>query len=258
MGPISHVLFWFFRPSNLIALVVVVGVVGSLTRRRWASRLLVLVTVAIVIITLLPVGTWMLVPLENRFPAPSPMPGHVDGIIVLGGAVRSELTAIHRQPNLNEHAERMTQALVLARRYPDVPLVFTGGNRSEITESDVARMFFQEQGIDMSRVVLEDKSHSTYDNAVFTKELLKPRSDQVWLLVTSAYHMPRSVGAFRKAGWRVVPYPVDYLTVGHVSAAGEPDFGRNLHRFDDATRAWLALIAYYVTGKSDALLPGPR
>ena len=258
MGPFYQVLYAFVRPSNLLTVVLVVGVIGALARRRWAARLLVSATVVIVFVMIFPVGKWMFVPLENRFHAPSPMPDHVDGIIVLGGAVRGHLTYLHGQPNLNEHAERMTEAVALAHRYPAATIIFTGGNKSEITEADVARMFFQEQGIDLSRVLLEDKSHSTHDNAVLMKKLLKPRPGQVWLLVTSAYHMPRSVGAFRKVGWHVVPYPVDYLTSGHVSAASLPDLGRNLHGFDDATRAWLALISYYATGKSDALFPGPR
>jgi uncharacterized SAM-binding protein YcdF (DUF218 family) len=258
MGPFFEVLFDGFRPSNLLVLALVLSLVGVVLRRRWGQRLLGVTTAAAVLITLFPIGTWMLVPLENRFHTPKPMPDHVDGIIVLGGAVRSYWTSVHGQPNLNEHAERMTEGVALARRYPNAALVFTGGNRHVISESDVARMFFEGQGIDMSRVILEDKSHSTYDNAVLTKGLVKPSPGQVWLLVTTAYHMPRSVGAFRRAGWHIVPYPVDYLTAGRIENPIKIDMAGNLDTFDDATRAWLALAAYYLTGKSDALLPGPR
>ena len=248
----------FLRPSNLFVIALVIGVLAVLAKRRWGTILLSVIAAAALFVALFPVGEWMLVPLETRFPQPNPMPAHVDGIIVLGGAVRPFWTYRHNQPNLNEHAERMTEAVALARRYPRVPLVFTGGYRDKISESDVARMFFREQGIDMSRVVLERKSRTTYGNAIYTRALIKPRPDQTWVLVTTAYHMPRSVGVFRKAGWtHLIPYPVDYETPGYISGDVSFYFGDNLKRLDDAVRAWVALAAYYLQGRTDALVPGP-
>lgn len=247
-----------FRPSNLIVIAIVLSLIGVWRHRAWGRGLLVLTTMGTVMVSVLPVGDWLLVPLERRFAVPDPMPEKVDGIVVLGGAVRLFWTYRIGQPGLNEHAERMTEAVALSRRYPGARLVFTGGNKRRISESDVARLFFETQGVDMSRVTFEDQSHSTYDNAVLTKKLIDPQPGQTWLLVTSAYHMPRAMGAFREAGWDIVPYPVDYNGPRYYVAPVSFETGFHLDRLDDAAREWAALVVYYLRGETDSLLPGPR
>jgi uncharacterized SAM-binding protein YcdF (DUF218 family) len=106
---------------------------------------------------------------------------------------------------------------------------------------------------------LESRSRNTDENARFTRELVSPESNERWLLVTSAAHVPRAVGSFRRAGFEVIPYPTDYRTEGKVSDfwefRTEPLEGINM--LDAATHEWLGLIAYWLAGKSDALLPGP-
>lgn len=258
MGHSLHNVFELLRPSNLLVVMMVLSLVGSFGRRQWGRALLAVTVSGAIFIALFPLGEWLALPLESRFPQPKPMPAHVDGIIVLGGAVRTFWTYAHGQPSLNEHAERMTETVALARQYPDARIVFTGGNRDQISESEVARRFFVSQGVDLSRATFEEKSHDTFGNAVLTKALLKPQPGQTWLLVTSAYHMPRSVGCFRKAGWTVVPYPVDYETPGVISTAMAFAAGENLERLDDSMREWAALVEYYWVGRTDALFPGPR
>jgi uncharacterized SAM-binding protein YcdF (DUF218 family) len=253
-----HDLFALFRPSNLIVIAVVLSLIGVWRRQAWGRVLLALTAAGTLVLAILPVGDWLLVPLEQRFSVPDPMPEKVDGIIVLGGAVRLFWTYRIGQPGLNEHAERMTEAIALSRRYPDARLIFTGGNTQRISESDVARQFFETQGMDMSRITFEDQSHSTYDNAVLTKKLIEPQPGQTWLLVTSAYHMPRSIGAFRKAGWDVVPYPVDYNGPRNYDAPLSFATGFYLDRLDDVSREWAALVVYYLRDRTDALFPGPR
>ena len=134
----------------------------------------------------------------------------------------------------------------------------SGGNKDGISESEVARRLFRGLGLDLNRVTFEDKSHDTFGNAVLTKALMQPKPDETWVLVTSAYHMPRSVGCFRKAGWTVVPYPVDFETPGVISTALSFATGENLSRLDDSVREWAALVEYYLRGRTDAVFPGPK
>ena len=96
------------------------------------------------------------------------------------------------------------------------------------------------------------------ENAEFSKALVAPKAGERWLLVTSAFHMPRSVGLFRKAGFAVEPYPVDWRAGGRGDlVAISPIAVDGLERTDIAVREWIGLIAYWATGKIDELFPGP-
>jgi uncharacterized SAM-binding protein YcdF (DUF218 family) len=151
----------------------------------------------------------------------------------------------------------MTEFVALARRYPDAKLVFSAGSASvfpdQPPETDGAKLLFGELGIDPSRVIFEDRSRNTYENAVFSKALATPKPGEIWLLVTSASHMPRSVGVFRAAGWTVVPWPVAYKTGGPYTVR----FGGHFLHLDLALHEWIGLAAYRVLGRTNALFPAP-
>lgn len=255
-------LFWIVaQPGNLLLLILVVGVLRlAFTRRRHGFGLVVAATFAFIALCVLPVGIWAVAPLEGRFAPPDPPPGQVDGIIVLGGAVDPNTEASHGQVALNDAAERITEAVALARRYPGARLLLSGGNgtlsASERSEAEAMSMLLVAEGVSAERLLLEDRSRNTIENAVYSKELAAPKPGETWLLVTSAAHMPRAVGCFRHVGWAVVPYPVDYHVMGGVS----PDtfeLGHNLVRLDYAMREWVGLVAYRLLGRTDALFPGP-
>lgn len=186
---------------------------------------------------------------------------HVDGVIVLGGAVDQNLTEARGIPALNGAAERMTEFVALARRYPEARLVFTGGQGSLVhgglTEADVARRLFTALGLPEARVTYEDQARNTWENAVFTHRLVEPRPGETWLLVTSASHMPRSVGAFRRAGWQVVPWPVNYRTGHSLAALYDAPFPDRLQMLESGLREWLGMAVYRALGRSDALFPAP-
>ncbi|MGE4281427.1 MAG: YdcF family protein, partial [Magnetospirillum sp.] len=139
-------------------------------------------------------------------------------------------------------------------------LIFSGGSGSlttqELKEAPVARRFMDELGFDTRRVVFEDQSRNTRENAVLSKQLMDPQPGETWVLVTSALHMPRSMGAFRAAGWSVMPYPVDYLTSGQESGLAF-NLGGALSRLDVGLHEWLGLAYYRWRGWSDSLFPGP-
>jgi uncharacterized SAM-binding protein YcdF (DUF218 family) len=119
-------------------------------------------------------------------------------------------------------------------------------------------MVFDSLGIEKSRLIIERNARNTIENAEFSKALAAPKPGERWLLVTSAVHMPRSVGLFRKIGFAVEPYPVDWRTRGLADIwTFTPLATEGLVRTDLAMREWIGLVAYRLTGKIDDLLPGP-
>ncbi|HEX3983078.1 MAG TPA: YdcF family protein, partial [Acidisoma sp.] len=190
------------------------------------------------------------------------LPPSVTGIIVLGGAVETELSAARGLPSLNAAAERMTSFVTLARHYPQARLAFTGGNgnliHTEMMEADVARELFDDLGLADRHVIYESRSRTTYENVEDLKALAKPQSGEIWLLITSAWHMPRSVGIFRRAGWPVVPYPVGYKTAPGALMAFRGTFPERLELADLAVHEWIGLTAYWLMGRTSALFPAPQ
>ena len=165
-----------------------------------------------------PLGTLLLYPLEPRFPPWDAARGAPDGIIVLGGSIDADLSAAHGTPVVRSAPDRIIAAAALAHRYPNARIVFTGGSANLISndarEADFAAAIFESLGIAKSRLIMERRSRNTLENAEFSKALVAPKPGERWLLVTSAFHMPRSVGLFRKAGFAVEPYPVDWRVGG--------------------------------------------
>ena len=258
---LSKILVPLETPGDLLLLLLGIGLILSWTKRlrRAGAWMLAMDLAALLLIAILPISTWVSLPLENRFPRPRNLPAHVDGIVVLGGAIDPILTERHGIPSLNSAAERMTEFVRLAKRYPDAKLAFSGGSGRlsfksvSFTEADAARLFFEQQGLDASRVAFERRSRNTYENVIFTKSLVKPLPGQIWLLISTARDMPRSVGIFRQAGWPVVPVPVAYKT----GLPNEFILSDKLKSLDDATHEWLGLLIYRIAGKTDALFPGP-
>jgi uncharacterized SAM-binding protein YcdF (DUF218 family) len=258
---VSKLLIYFERPSDLLLLILIAGVVLTwlIPSRKIGILLTTAATLGFVAISVLPIAAWIAAPLEDRFPRPARLPKHVDGLIVLGGAVNPTITALRGVPSLNADAERMTEFVRLAKLYPDAELVFSGGSgqlgaSSSPPEAAVARLFFQQQGLDLTRIVFEDRSRNTYENVLFSKAIVKPRLGQIWLLVASAQDVPRSVGIFHNLAWPVIPIPVAYKSDPNNGA----DFANNLSALNRSTHEWLGLVVYRLTGKTDELYPSPE
>jgi uncharacterized SAM-binding protein YcdF (DUF218 family) len=256
--PLSKIFWIVVQPGNLLVLLLALGVIGAGFGLRRARLLVVLATLAMLAIAVLPLGAWTIVPLEERFPQPA-LPPRIDGIILLGGAVNLPITRAHGQVALNRFAERITETLALARLHPEARVLVSGGDPGldpgGLTEAQAMRTLLLALGLDERRLLLEERSRNTYENAVYSKALAQPQPGQVWLLVTSSFHMPRAVGCFRAAGFAVLPYPVDYQTDGH-SGFGF-SFDTELSLFDLALHEWVGLAAYRLLGRVDSLFPGP-
>lgn len=260
---LSKILWLLASPTNLLVLMLCGGgALGIARRTRWSVRVAMAAAVGFVLCGVLPTGTLLYRILEDRFPPIDPGETPPVGIIVLGGAVDPVIGASRGQVSITDAATRMTEGVVLARRYPQARLVYSGGSNAILAtiggEAEDAERLWAAMGVDPGRIVIEDKSRNTDENARFSRDLLRPAAGERWLLVTSAYHMPRAMGLFRAAGFPVVPVPVDYRTTG-TWRDYEPnrDFGTGLARFDAATREWAGLIAYRLTGRTASLFPGP-
>lgn len=260
---LSKILWFFAQPSNVILIMLALGgALGWSGRERPGLQMCAAGAALYAILGLSPVGHLLLLPLEERFLRPELQPDYAPkGVIVLGGAVDSLVSGARGQAALNEAAERMTEAVALSRRFPQALIVFTGGSAELIyetePETEAAKRLFTALGVDPSRVIYESQSRNTYENAQWTRAALGDRADGDWVLVTSAFHMPRAMGLFRAAGFKVRPWPVDYRTRGAQDAWRF--FARSsegLRRADLAAKEWAGLLVYWLSGRTDALFPG--
>jgi uncharacterized SAM-binding protein YcdF (DUF218 family) len=262
MFSLSKILGFFALPSNLLFALALLGLVLWGTRlRRLGQWLVAGCLLLLVVIGLAPVGNALILPLEQRFPPWDARAGMPVGIVVLGGAISPDVAKERGQPALNEAAERMTAVAQLARDYPAARIVFTGGRGrlfGGASEAETVVALFESVGIASARVTLEGRARNTWENAVFTRRLVQPKPGERWLLVTSAHHMPRAIGIFRKAGFPVEAYPVDYRTTGWRDLRSP--FGSvaaGLARSDAAMHEWTGLVVAWLAGQSEALFPGP-
>ncbi|MGY4371294.1 uncharacterized SAM-binding protein YcdF (DUF218 family) [Bradyrhizobium sp. LB1.3] len=226
--------------------------------RKLAVTTLVLLALA----AFSPLGNLLLYPLESRFPAWDPARGAPDGIIVLGGSIDTDLSAAHRTPVVSHAADRLFAPAGLARRYPNARIVFTGGTanlvETDSREADYSAPILESLGIAKDRLILDRDSRNTWENAIFTRKLVSPKPDERWLLVTSAFHMPRAMGIFREAGFDVEAYPVDWRMGGRDDLLSFTNVGGDgLARTEVAVREWIGLVAYRLMGRTSELLPGP-
>lgn len=258
---VPNALGLLLEPSTILVGLASVGVLLLWAGlRRVATAFLSVGVGGLLAVLVLPVQHWALLPLEDRFPRNLPPP-HVDGIVVLGGALKAFVTAERGIPSLNEAAERMTELVALARRYPQAKLVFTGGDASILPggmrEADIARQLFTDLGVPSERVIYESEARNTYENAILVSRLVKPLPGETWLLVTSASHMPRAMGAFRRVGWSPMAWPVAYKAVQQPLVAIFTPPGEKLAELDWALHEWEGLLAYRLAGRTAALFPGP-
>jgi uncharacterized SAM-binding protein YcdF (DUF218 family) len=263
---LSKIVTLFVQPSSLALVALISGLWLSWQgrRSRWAARLAWGGAVFLLFAGIFPLGNILILPLEQRFAgAKAPGPGdRIDGIIILGGFEDGWVSAGRGSLTVNEAAERLTEGVRLAVAYPKAKIVFSGGVgtlwRPGEDATGPVQTYFRAMGIAAERIVLEGKSRNTQENGIYMAEMLQPKPAERWLLITSAYHMPRSVGVFRRAGFEVIAYPVDFRTRGVGDATRLFDsIPAGLMRLDLAVKEWVGLISYRLLGRTNELLPGP-
>ncbi|PYE34924.1 uncharacterized SAM-binding protein YcdF (DUF218 family) [Rhizobium sp. PP-WC-1G-195] len=203
-------------------------------------------------------GSVLLQRLEDRFPRPPALPADLSCMIILGGAFENEVMASRGGIEFNQAADRFVEALRIARLVPTARILVSGGDGSlsGTYEGDAAERFFPMFGVPVERLIREDASRTTFENAANTQAILSQNGLSNCLLITSAFHMPRAIGLFRKLGIAVTPWPTDYRTTGKARAGF--DFSQpalNAQLTTTAVREWIGLAAYSFTGRTSALFP---
>jgi uncharacterized SAM-binding protein YcdF (DUF218 family) len=245
-------IFWLVAaPSHWLGLLAVVTALCLLLHWYRAAKLFAVAAVLLLLfaaVTAVPLAR----ALEDRYPRPS-WPARVDGILVLGSGFDTALLRARGAPQANGGAYRLEAGFAAARHYPRARLVFSGGSGAlggaPFSEAETARVIFAELGQNPKQLTLESRSRNTYENLFFSRALVKPRQGEVWLLVTSAMHMPRAMAVARKLNWPMLPWPSDYITAprqGHDLL----EFNGNLGLLDYAVHEWIGLAVYRMTGKA--------
>lgn len=256
----SKIIWILIAPENIILLLILFSLtLLYINRVKLAKTLLTITSVLLITISFIPVGEWLLYPLESRFQNNPALPDKINGVIVLSGAEATELSHLWQQVELNAAAERDFSFLSLAQKYPTAKLVFTGGtgslNKQQYKAADVAEKLFTQQNFDIDRIIFERESRNTYENVIYSKKIVQPVNNENWVLITTGWHMPRSVGIFCKAEWPVIPYPVDHQTKKGDLLRIDFDLLGNLITLKIAIKEWIGLFAYYLTGKTTSFLP---
>jgi uncharacterized SAM-binding protein YcdF (DUF218 family) len=245
-------LFWILAaPSHWLVLLVMATAFCLLLSWYRAAKVFALAAVALVLVA------WLAAPplvrdWEERYPRPA-WPARVDGVLVLGSGFDSALLRARKAPQTNAGVIRLVEGVAAARRYPQARLVFTGGSGALggalFPEADTARYVFVELGRDPRRMILESRSRNTYENLLFSKAMVKPRPGEVWLLATSAMHMPRAMAIARKLNWSMTPWPTDFMT-GPESSRDIWEITGNFAFLDYVVHEWIGLAAYRLSGKA--------
>jgi uncharacterized SAM-binding protein YcdF (DUF218 family) len=259
---LAKILWMIAQPSAALLLLLGLGIVLIGFRAfRFGGALVLMSTLGLLVAGFLPLGIALTLPLEDRFPRPA-LDQPPDGIVVIGGGIDGSIDKARGSIGVVEGGGRMIEAVLLAKRFPNARLVFSGGSNSlfggGVSEAIAARAFFKAFDIPDSRVTIEGESRDTAENARFAKAVVQPKPGERWLLLTAAWHMPRAVGCFRAVGWPVIAFLTDYRTTGDEDLhhlMPRPSLG--LSMVDVATREWIGLLMYRLVGRTDALFPAP-
>jgi uncharacterized SAM-binding protein YcdF (DUF218 family) len=250
------------RPSILLFVIGIIGLLLCITPwRRIGRRLAIGAFALLILLGVSPIAQMLGHALESRFPKWDAARGAPDGVVVLGGVILPGLSRVHGEPVVFGDAGRVLAIAKLAREFPNARFIYSGGDGTLAgkggAEADYVPPLMDMFGVAPERVILEPRSRNTAENAAFSKQVAQPKPGERWLLVTSAQHMPRSMGAFRQAGFPVEAYPVAWRTGLRYQFRFGLNVAENLTRLDSAVNEWAGLSIYWLTGRSSALWPAP-
>jgi uncharacterized SAM-binding protein YcdF (DUF218 family) len=245
---------WLFSlllvPSHVLAWTSIAAAILLLSGQMSAGRILAAVSAGLFfLIGVFPLGVLLIRPLEARYPRP-PWPQHVDGILILSGGLDPAVLAARKAPAAECSEQRIVSGFALARHYPNARVIFSGGSGlgpGHRPETEVARYLFAELGLDPARLTLEGRSRNTWENLAFSHAVARPRAGQVWLLATSAVHLPRAMEAADAMHWKMVPWATDYQTMPD-GLPGFFDVPQNLSLADSGLHEWIGMLAYRLRG----------
>lgn len=257
---LSKVAWIALSPSNLIISFICLGTLFLIFNQLTLAKLCLIPTMLFSVTLLIyPISDYLMFPLENRFHKPEPLPKNIDGIIVLGGGEERKLSLDWKTAEMGLGGDRFIAAAKLAKIYPNAPVLFAGGSglldsSYSIDEQNIAEQLLTAVGINEQKLTIESRSRNTYENFSFIHPLL-PKGNGQYLLVTSAFHMPRAMGIARKQGVNVIAYPVDYRSNSAEFRQYDFNVFDHLQVLEPAWREWIGLTVYYWTGKTGSWFP---
>ena len=255
-------LFWLIaQPMSLVMLLIIFGIVSGAYGNSKIRLLCLSGAASILFIALFTTsGAIATGVLEKRFSRPATLETAPTCAIILGGGFDGTISKVRGGFEMGSAGDRFVEGLRIARLYPDMTLIITGGDPTldHTTEGDahIAERFFSEFGIAPSRLILERASRNTEENAALTAPVLQANGLSSCLLITSAFHMPRSAGLFRKAGVDFIPWPVDFKTTGQETFSLDFfELGNNAALLEISLHEFVGLAVSYMNGKSDTFFP---
>jgi len=226
--------FFILPPGLFIVIFSVIAYFGRKDRKIFIISFLS--AFFIYLLSIEPVKDSLLRPLETKYPIPNKLNGDV--IVVLGGG--SYNTGILTEDSL----KRVLTGFVLHKKL-NLPIILSGGSAiTNLPEVEVMKNVLNELGVDKSMIYTDVNSRDTLGNAFFVKKICEKNGFKRIILVTSAYHMPRSVIVFQKAGLDVIPYPTDFKMDKRYTVYSYFPKMNVLQDSTKAIREYVGLIAY--------------
>ena len=209
---LTNYAIWLLSPLGVwIAL----SMLGMVLPGSWRARVVVLAQVQLLAFSMPWVSEALLGPLEDEalvMEANRPLPEEVDAIVVLGGGLEGNYACVRVLPDLNDAGDRVWQGARLYKQGVASRIVLSGGQFSadlrKEAEAPGMKIFMLDMGVPDQAMLIEDQSRTTFENALRTRDLLGEDKRRI-ALVTSAFHMGRSVLWFEKAGFEVYPVRSD-------------------------------------------------
>ncbi|WFS03310.1 YdcF family protein [Rhizobium tumorigenes] len=264
MFVLSKAIWIFCQPFSLALTLCIVCLISVVIGLRQLAICSVLFSILILTVSLFTTcGAVMVQSLEDRFPRPpGGDPSDVKCLIVLGGGFANDVDTFRGGYEMIDAGDRFVEAIRLSHKYPNSRIIVSGGDGfitgGFLGDAVISQRMFSAFGISQSRVLNDATSRTTFENAINTKTLLDANGFSNCLLVTSGFHMPRSVGIFRHLGIEVVPWVVDYRTTGREHLRfdiSQPETNASLLAV--AMKEWIGMIGYYGVGRTSAIFPAP-
>ena len=255
---LSKILWLVLNPFNIFILFTIVTIfLYLISFKRTSIAIFFINSLYLFIISVLPIGNYLIYKIEKDYHSQSSIPDRLDGILILGGVTNPSMYKEFNEISVNGSAERLIESVSLIKRFNKSKVIFSGGsgiiNRPDLGHSQVAKSFYKKVGLDESRIIFEDNSRNTYENILFSKKIAQPKKNENWLLITSAYHMKRALLIGSKNNWEFIPYAVDFKNKRKFKFVPSLNLLSNINSLQYGSHEWLGLISYYLMNRTDKI-----
>jgi len=256
---LSKILWLVINPFNILILLQFIIIFFLYIKKNKLNYFLIPIFFTLLFcFGVLPLGKFLIYNLEKNYHNSFVFPDKVDGILILGGATNPFLSDEFNQINLNGSAERLIESITLINKYRYAKVIFSGGsgyiNDPEMDHARIAKQFFIKMGINTNKIFFENQSRNTYENILFSKKIAKPKNEENWIVITSAFHMNRAIFIGEKIDWILKPYAVDFTQSKKLRFKPSLKILNNLNQIQKGSHEWIGLIAYYLMGRTSRIL----